>query len=428
MNYSQRPAFHVLAKPAGPLCNLACSYCFYLEKDGFYPDEKKFRMSEDVLESFIRQKIEAHQTDTVYFTWQGGEPTLLGLDYYKQVVSLQQKYAGGKTIENGLQTNGLLLTPEWCEFLREEKFLVGVSVDGPEAIHDHYRLHQNGKGSFKEVMQGLELLKKHEVTFNTLTVVNSHNVNHADEIYDFLKDINSTYWQFIPVVERKGEGDGLATPDVQASLTKWSVPALAYGQFLDQIFQRWVRNDVGKIFIQQFESALANHMEMPGGVCVWSPECGAALAIEHNGDLYPCDHYVFPKYKLGNIIETTLVDLVHSPEQVKFGRDKRDNLPKICLDCEVLYLCHGECPKHRFMKGPNEEEGHNYLCEGYKHFFTSIRPELGVIEEILSMGQAADGIQSWMVQKDAGFPDLDVSPSDPCPCGSAKLFKSCCMT
>ena len=384
-------------------------------------------MSDEVLESFIRQKIEGHRTNSVHFTWQGGEPTLLGLDYFKQVVALQKKYAGDKTIENGFQTNGLLLDDDWCIFFREENFLVGLSIDGPEAIHDHFRVHRNEKGSFHEVMRGLDLLKKHEVSFNTLTVVNAHNVNHADEIYTFLKDIESRFWQFIPIVERTGDGEGLATPDVQAKLTEWSVPPLAYGQFLEHIFQRWVREDVGEIFIQQFESALANHMGMPAGICVWSPECGAALALEHNGDLYPCDHYVFPKYKLGNIMEMPLVDLIHTPEQRQFGRDKKEKLPKVCLNCEVLDLCHGECPKHRFMIAPDGEKGLNYLCEGYKYFFTSIRPELGVFAELLSMGQPAEGIQSWMVQKDAGFPDLDVEPEDLCPCGSGKIFKSCCM-
>jgi uncharacterized protein len=427
MNQNQLPAFHVLAKPAGPICNLDCKYCFYLEKDRIYPDVKQFKMSDEVLESFIRQKIEGHRTNSVHFTWQGGEPTLLGLDYFKQVVALQKKYAGDKAIENGFQTNGLLLDDDWCIFLKEENFLLGISIDGPEAIHDHYRVHRNGQGSFHEVMQGLELFKKHDVSFNTLTVVNAHNVNHADEIYTFLKDIESTFWQFIPIVERTGDGEGLATPDVQAKLTEWSVPPLAYGQFLEHIFQRWVREDVGEIFIQQFESALANHMGMPAGICVWSPECGAALALEHNGDLYPCDHYVFPKYKLGNIMEMPLVDLIHTPEQRQFGRDKKEKLPKVCLNCEVLDLCHGECPKHRFMIAPDGEKGLNYLCEGYKYFFTSIRPELGVFAELLSMGQPAEGIQSWMVQKDAGFPDLDVEPDDPCPCGSGKIFKSCCM-
>jgi len=384
-------------------------------------------MSSEVLESFIRQKIEAHTTQSVHFTWQGGEPTLLGLEYFKQVVALQRKYAGDKQIKNGFQTNGLLLDDAWCSFFKEEDFLVGLSIDGPEALHDHFRVHRSGKGSFKEVMHSLKLLQKHKVDFNTLTVVHSHNVQHADEIYTFLKNVGSTFWQLIPIVERKDGGGDLATPEAQATLTDWSVPALAYGQFLEQLFQRWVRQDVGQIFIQQFESALANHMGMPAGICVWSPECGAALAIEHNGDLYPCDHYVFPEYKLGNIMETPLVDLVHDPVQKQFGRDKLDKLPQICLDCEVLDLCHGECPKNRFVKGPDGEVGLNYLCEGYKHFFTAIRPELGVLAELLSLGQSAEGIIPWMAQKDAGFPDLDVEPDDSCPCGSGKTFKSCCM-
>jgi len=425
---STLPAFSVLAKPTGAICNLACEYCFYLEKKHVVPHAEKFRMAPDVLESFIRQKIEAHRVDTVHFTWQGGEPTLLGLDYFRQVVKLQQKYADGKQIQNGFQTNGVLLDDAWCRFFAEHEFLVGLSVDGPEAINDEYRKTTGGGGSFQKVMAGLELLKKHEVEFNTLTVVHAGNVENADEVYDFLKEIGSAFWQFIPIVERlKPDGD-LAAPEDTADypMAPWSVDPGKYGLFLDRIFQRWVREDVGKVFVQHFESALANHIGMNPGVCVWNETCGQALAIEHNGDLYPCDHYVFPQYKLGNISDASLVELVHHPDQLHFGRDKRDTLPRICRECDVLDLCHGECPKHRFVIGADGERNLNYLCQAYKHFFGSILPELGVLAELLELGQPPAAIVKWMQQKDAGFPDLDAARNDDCPCGSGKKFKHCC--
>jgi uncharacterized protein len=424
------PAFHILAKPVGPICNLDCEYCFYLEKEDLYAEDNKFRMSSEVLESFIRQKIEAHKVDVVSFTWQGGEPTLLGLEYFEEVVKLQNKYADGKQIQNGFQTNGVLLNDEWAKFFVNNNFLVGISIDGPEHIHDHYRKNRSGGGSFKKVMAGLDILKKHKVEFNTLTVVQAGNVDHADEIYDFLKLIGSTFWQFIPVVERHKPDGTLAPPEDLTiyPMAEWSVDPDKFGHFLDRIFQRWVREDVGKIFVQTFESALANHLGMNPGVCVWNETCGTALAIEHDGDLYPCDHYVFPEYKLGNINELPMVDLVHAPEQRKFGQDKESNLPQVCRDCEVLDLCHGECPKHRFVVGENGEKYLNYLCPSYLHFFKSIRPELGVLAELLEMKQPAEGIIQWMEQKDAGFPDLKVSRNDPCPCGSGKKFKLCCAS
>ncbi|NQV29713.1 MAG: anaerobic sulfatase maturase [Candidatus Marinimicrobia bacterium] len=423
------PAFQVLAKPIGPICNLDCSYCFYLEKDQLYPEVKHFIMEADVLETFIQQKIEGHRVDTVHFTWQGGEPTLLGVDYFREVVRVQAKYAGSKRIENGFQTNGVLLNDEWCQFFKKHNFLLGLSIDGPEELHDKYRVNKGGDGSFAQVMAALELLKKHGVEYNTLTVVNAGNQGHPDEVYDFLKSIGSTYWQFIPVVERIRDLDGLlATPEEtgEIPISAWSVDPNTYGNFLERIFQRWVREDVGQIFVQHFESALANQLRVPVGVCVWNETCGSSLAMEHNGDVYSCDHYVFPQYKLGNVKEIPLIELVHDPIQIEFGNDKKDKLPQICLDCEVLDLCHGECPKHRFMTGTDGEVGLNYLCDGYKHFFTSIRPELGVITELFELGKPAENIKEWMIEKDLGFPSLKVKRNDFCPCGSGKIFKVCC--
>jgi len=422
------PAFHILAKPIGARCNLKCDYCFYLEKEDLYSQGNEFRMSPEVLESFIKQKIETHQVDMVHFTWQGGEPTLLGLDFFKQVLALQEKYAHGKQIQNAFQTNGVLLNDDWGAFLATNNFLVGLSVDGPELLHDQYRKTSTGRGSYAKVMAGLEILKKHKVEFNTLTVVQAGNVEHADEVYNSLKEIGSKFWQFIPVVERLRPDGTLAPPEDRAiyPMVPWSVDPEKYGSFMDRIFQRWVREDVGQVFIQTFESALANQIGVNPGVCVWNKTCGTALAIEHDGDLYPCDHYVFPQYKLGNILDVPLIDLIHDPKQRKFGAEKLTHLPQMCLDCEVLDLCHGECPKHRFVGGEDDEKYLNYLCPAYKHFFSTIRPELGVLAELLEIGQPTENIMEWMIEKDAGFPSLKPQPEDPCPCGSTGKYVSCC--
>ncbi|MBT3630503.1 MAG: anaerobic sulfatase maturase [Candidatus Marinimicrobia bacterium] len=422
--------FHVLAKPVGPSCNLNCDYCFYLEKESLFPKASTFKMAPEILESFILQNIESQPTNSVHFTWQGGEPTLLGVPYFEEIVKLQQKHSRGKQITNAIQTNGILLDEDWGRFLLENNFLVGISIDGPRHLHDKYRLGHDGQGSYDKVTAGMELLKKHNIDFNTLTVINRGNQDHALEIYDFLKSNGSEYWQFIPAVERTRPDGSLAAPHEidNVEMTTWSVDPEAYGQFLTKIFQRWVREDVGTIFVQQFEAALANEMGRPAGVCVWNAICGQALAVEHNGDLYSCDHYVFPEYQLGNLVASPLLDLVHSPAQQEFGADKQANLAQICRDCEVLYLCHGECPKHRFVPGPNGEKGHNYLCGGYKQFFTSIRPELGVFKEILELGHPATNIVAWMQEKDQGFPSIDVELSEICPCGSKLVFKDCCFT
>ncbi|MBC8375097.1 MAG: anaerobic sulfatase maturase [FCB group bacterium] len=429
INTSVKTPFHILAKPVGPACNLNCDYCFYLEKESLFPKETTFKMEPDVLDSFIKQYIDSQPTNTAHFTWQGGEPTLLGVEYFQEIVQLQNKHSEGKQISNAIQTNGILLDDNWGQFLLENRFLVGISIDGPQALHDQYRIDHYGDGTFKKVMKGLELLKKYRIEFNTLTVVNQGNQDEANAIYDFLKSVGSEYWQFIPAVERIRPDGTLAAPHEMDSpiLAEWSVDPDSYGQFLNQIFQRWIREDVGNIYVQQFEAALANEMGRPAGVCVWNATCGQALAVEHNGDLYSCDHYVFPEYRLGNVLEIPLLELVHSPDQQNFGADKRDGLPQICKECEVLYLCHGECPKHRFAEGFNGDQGHNFLCSGYKQFFTSIQPELGVLKEILELGQPATNIAGWMEEKDQGFPNIDVELSDPCPCGSKTVFQECCF-
>ncbi|MBT4129749.1 MAG: anaerobic sulfatase maturase [Candidatus Marinimicrobia bacterium] len=428
-NTPVKSPFHILAKPVGPACNMSCDYCFYLEKESLFPSEATFKMEPDVLESFIIQYIESQPTNAAQFTWQGGEPTLLGIPYFEEIVKLQQKHSGDKQITNAIQTNGILLDEDWGQFLFENNFLVGISIDGPKALHDQYRIGHDDNGTFEKVMIGLEILKKYKIEFNTLTVVNRGNQSEAIVIYNFLKSIGSGYWQFIPAVERARPNGSLAAPHEADNLdmAEWSVEPEAYGQFLSEIFQRWVREDVGSIFVQQFEAALANEMGRPAGVCVWNANCGQALAVEHNGDLYSCDHYVFPEYRLGNILEFPILSLVHSTAQQEFGKDKFNGLPQICRDCEVLYLCHGECPKHRFVEGPNGEQGHNYLCSGYKQFFSSIRPELGVFKEILELGQPATNIVAWMQEKDQGFPNIEVELSETCPCGSSLAFKDCCF-
>jgi uncharacterized protein len=333
--------FHVMTKPIGPLCNLDCKYCFYLEKEKLYPEHAGagFRMTDAVLERYISSYITAQPANVpeISFAWQGGEPTLLGVDFFRRVVELQKKYCPPhQRIVNALQTNGTLLDAEWCEFLRENNFLVGLSIDGPREMHDRYRVDKGNRPTFDKVMRGLELLKEHNVEFNTLTVVNRHNSKNPLEVYRFLKKHGSGFMQFIPLVERAGDGTMFASPpslegeEAPSPVTPWSVESQTYGDFLCAIFDEWVRHDVGKVFVQLFEVQLGVWMGMPASLCVFSETCGAAMALEHNGDLYSCDHYVYPEYRLGNIATKPMIELVASSQQIKFGLDKRDTLPKYC--------------------------------------------------------------------------------------------------
>ena len=373
--------FHVMTKPIGPICNLDCKYCFYLEKENLYPDTRNWTMPPEVLERYIQQYIAAQPADEVHFAWQGGEPTLLGLDFFRNVIELERKYADGKTIHNALQTNATLVDDEWALFLAENKFLVGVSIDGPRELHDHYRVDKGNAPTFDRVMRGLSKLKAYKVEFNTLTVVNRHNSQSPLEVYRFLKDAGSEFMQFIPVVERQTReavSDGLVliqpSFDRVAEVTEWSVEPLAYGRFLTSIFDEWVKQDVGRYFIQQFDVALESWLGMEASLCVFRRTCGSALAMEHSGDIYSCDHFVYPENKLGNITQTALEQLVTSDQQKKFGLDKLNSLPRMCRECEVRFACNGECPKHRFIKTPDGEAHLNYLCAGYKHFFHHIDP------------------------------------------------------
>lgn len=426
-------AFHVIAKPIGPICNLACSYCFYLDKENLYPNQRHWRMSEEVLESFVRQYLQSNDVPVVNFAWQGGEPTLLGVEFFQKVVELQQRYADGKIIENGFQTNGVLLNDRWCEFLAENNFLVGLSLDGPEQLHNRYRVNRADQGSFDQVMQGLERLKKHGVEFNILTVVHRANSPYPIEVYRFLKQVGSGYIQFIPIVERTSPSHlsnhlkqmpGDDPPD--AAVAEWSVTPGQFGKFLIDIFDEWVRHDVGQQYIQFFDVALQSWMGMRQGLCLFNETCGKALVIEHNGDLYSCDHFVFPEYRLGNILETPMIELVISDQQVQFGLDKKNKLPQYCLDCDVRFACHGECPKNRFARTPEGELGLNYLCEGYKMFFEHVDPYMKFMANELRHQQPPANVMRWAREKDQGFPSLNVRRNDPCPCGSGKKYKKCC--
>jgi uncharacterized protein len=392
-----------MTKPIGSRCNLDCSYCFYLEKEKLYTDAGGMRMKPEVLETYIRDYIAAQPAPVVSFAWQGGEPTLLGVEFFRMAVALQAKYAQGKTIENAFQTNGVLLDDEWGEFLAANRFLVGISIDGPAHLHDAYRVDKGGQPTFDRVMAGLQVLKKHKIEFNTLTTVHRKNSRQALEVYQFLRKIGSGYLQFIPIVERNAastdNGLWLAPPPdhedaaaLDSQVTEWSVRPAEYGQFLITIFDEWVQHDVGKIFVQQFDAALANWTGHPAGVCIFSENCGRALAVEHNGDLYSCDHYVYPRYKLGNLMNTAIATLVDSPEQQAFGSAKSATLPRYCRECPVRFACHGECPKHRFLKTPAGEPGLNYLCAGYKKFFTHIDAPMKTMAALLDLQRAPSGI------------------------------------
>ncbi|MGC1258500.1 MAG: anaerobic sulfatase maturase, partial [Candidatus Acidiferrales bacterium] len=381
-------AFHVLIKPTGAICNLDCKYCFFLSKEMLYPGSR-FRMADDLLEIYLKQLLECHRAPEVAVAWQGGEPTLMGLEFFKRSLELVNKSKHpGQQIQYAIQTNGTLLDDEWCAFFKENKFLVGLSVDGPKDLHDVYRVNKGGVGSFDQVMRGLGFLKKHQVDVNILCTVHAANQHYPLRVYRFFRDeLGAQFIQFIPIVERvsasmlpiANEGwsqrPGGERPlyTIQGNqVTERSVDARTYGQFLIAIFEEWLKSDVGNVYVQHFDSALANWVGVPGAVCVFAETCGHAVALEHNGDLYSCDHFVEPKYKLGNIRETHLIQLLASPQQVKFGQDKKSTLPRYCRECEVRFACHGECPKNRFIKTSDGEDGLNYLCAGYKAFFTHI--------------------------------------------------------
>lgn len=379
---------YVMLKPAGAHCNLACKYCYYLEKNKLYPTAQRHLMSDKMLEQFTREYIEAQTMNQVLFTWHGGEPLLRSIDFYRKAISLQQKYAGDRRIDNVIQTNGTLLTDEWCEFFAQNHWLVGISIDGPQPDHDHYRLTAAGKPSWKKVMQGIKLLKKHGVEWNAMAVVNAYNANHPLEFYRFFKENGCQFLQFTPIVERlTRHEDGrtlasLADKD-EISLSEASVAPEQWGYFLCAIFDEWVRKDVGKIFVEIFDCTLANWMGISPGICAYSKECGHAGVMEHNGDVYSCDHFVFPEYKLGNIRDHSLIDMLYGEQQQEFSRLKHSSLPRQCKECDMEFACHGECPKNRFMKDKYGDSGLNYLCPGYYHYYQHVAPYMDYMKQEL---------------------------------------------
>ena len=379
---------YVMLKPAGAHCNLACKYCYYLEKNKLYPTAQRHLMSDEMLEQFTREYIEAQTMNQVLFTWHGGEPLLRSIDFYRKALSLQQKYAGGRHIDNVIQTNGTLLTDEWCEFFAQNHWLVGISIDGPQPDHDHYRLTAAGKPSWKKVMQGIKLLKKHGVEWNAMAVVNAYNANHPLEFYRFFKENGCQFLQFTPIVERQTrheDGRTLASlaDKNEIPLSEASVTPEQWGYFLCAIFDEWVRKDVGKIFVEIFDCTLANWMGISPGICAYSKECGHAGVMEHNGDVYSCDHFVFPEYKLGNIRDHSLIDMLYGEQQQEFSRLKHSSLPRQCKECDMEFACHGECPKNRFMKDKYGDSGLNYLCPGYYHYYQHVAPYMDYMKQEL---------------------------------------------
>lgn len=423
--YPPPQAFHVMAKPTGAKCNLNCEYCFFLKKERLYPGSS-FRMSDETMESYIRQTIEAHKIPQVTIAWQGGEPTLMGLDFFRKAVEVEKKYLKpGMQIENTLQTNGVLLNEEWCRFLHENTFLVGLSMDGPRRLHDAYRKDMAGNSVFDRVVNAVRLMQEHKVEFNILCTVNSENSKYPLEVYRFFRDeLKAQYIQFIPIVERDNETGNLEG----VKITDRSVQPLQYGKFLNAIFDEWVRKDVGSMFIQHFDGTLASWIRGFSSLCIFRPFCGDGFALEHNGDLYSCDHFVEPAYLLGNINETPLIDMVSSDQQRQFGRSKGETLPHYCHECEFVFACNGECPKNRVLAAPDGEPGLNWLCEGLKEFFAHTKPYMVKMGEILRKGENAGVIMKILKEEEEAESEKfkGTGRNDPCPCGSGKKYKKCC--
>jgi uncharacterized protein len=399
MNEVAPQGLHIVAKPIGPACNLDCEYCFYLEKRALFPAGEQYRMTDQVISAFIAGYISSQPAPVVEFVWQGGEPTLLGIDFFKRVIALQKPFAKNKTITNSLQTNGTLLDDEWCRFLKRNNFMVGISLDGPKEIHDRYRRDRKGRGTFEQAMRGLKLLQKHRVDYNVLACVACETAAKPLEVYRFLRDAGVEFIQLTPVVERmpdpqsEGLGLRLAAPaaldsrEGQGEVTPWSVEPEAWGDFLIAVFEEWVRRDVGRVFVMNFEWALNAWIGNPSPVCVHAKQCGRSLVIEHNGDVYACDHCVYSQYRLGNILTDALPRMVEKSLESGFGITKETALPRWCRECEVLAACQGGCPKHRFASTYHDEPGLHYLCAGYKKFFNGIRKYLHVMTQLLENGQ-----------------------------------------
>jgi len=405
--------FQVFAKPAGALCNLACHYCYYLKKEHLYPEGESFRMPDDVLEAYIVQHIDASPDPVIRFSWHGGEPTVLGLDYFRKIVTLQRKHRpANRRIANGIQTNGTLLDEEWCRFLAGEGFAVGLSLDGPQDMHDRYRVTKGQKPTHRQTMRGYALLQKHRIYCDILCVVHAHNVQHPIPVYRFLKQTKAPYISFLPLVERGTDAEG--------GVSHRAISAEAWGAFLCAIFDEWRDQDIGQIKVQIFEEAARTAFGGEHALCIFRKTCGDIPVIEHNGDVFSCDHFVDAEHNLGNIQETPLVELLESPAQRAFGQSKQDTLPPYCRACEVQAMCNGGCPKNRFLQAPDGEAGLNYLCTGYKRFFTHCRPFVTELAALWRKQQTPPGrITSARADPKAGR-------NDPCPCGSGLKYKKCC--
>ncbi|WP_052810349.1 anaerobic sulfatase maturase [Vibrio renipiscarius] len=389
-------ACHVMAKPTGSICNLDCHYCFYLEKEALYPERvSAWKMPEDVLREYIRQYIENQPSNYVDFLWQGGEPLMMGIEFFAKAVEISTELAKGKIIRHSIQTNGVLINDNWANFFKKNNILIGISIDGPQKLHDTYRVTRSGKGSYQKVLAGLETIKKHHVEFNILTVVGSHNVDHPIEVYQHLKALGAKHIQFIPLVEEVYPNNKEANPHItNLHVTKWTTPALAYGKFLTKIFNKWIREDIGDIFVQTFDSTFASWNGLPSGVCVTSRTCGHALALEANGDLYQCDHYVEKAHKLGNIKEETISKLNNSAQAISFGKNKYDHLSQHCKQCQYQFACFGGCPKHRFATDDNGIKNINYLCDGYFYFFDQTAPYMKAMKDLLLAGYSPSCIKT----------------------------------
>jgi uncharacterized protein len=421
-NMSQ--GFHVLVKPTGALCNLNCSYCYFLSNKRLYSGSS-FRMADEVLEAYLNQYLAAQQ-ETAVIAWQGGEPTLMGLDFFYRAIALERQVAPpGLAIEHTLQTNGTLIDEAWCEFFRENHFLIGLSLDGPKELHDEYRRDIKGGATFDRVMHAATLLSEHGVDFNVLAAVHAANANYPLDVYRFLRDeVGTQFIQFIPIVER-GNATGFQEGD---AVTERAITADQWGRFLIDIFDKWVRRDVGHVYVQFFDAALAAWAGKPSPLCIFAPTCGTALVLEHNGDIYSCDHFVEPAFLLGNILDTPLRELATSDKQLLFGLAKAQTLPRDCLECPVRFACHGECPKNRFITTPDGDPGLNYLCAGYKAFFTHIDRPMRIMADLLHRDQAPAEIMRVYAAEDERRLQKTLATArrnDPCPCGSGQKFKRC---
>ncbi|MCQ2267352.1 MAG: anaerobic sulfatase-maturation protein [Bacteroidaceae bacterium] len=391
---------YIMLKPAGSLCNMRCQYCYYLEKGQMYKEDKNRVISDSMLETFIKNYIESQTLPQVLFTWHGGETLMRPVSFYKRALELQRYYAGGRQIDNCIQTNGTLITGEWCKFFKENNFLVGVSIDGPQEFHDEYRKTASGGPSFQKVMKGIQLLNKYGVEWNALAVVNDFNADYPLDFYHFFKEIGCHFIQFTPIVERKvSRTDGLTlAPGMEegGELLDFSVTPEQWGNFLCEIFDEWVRNDVGDYYIQLFDATLANWVGQVPGVCTMAEECGHAGVMEYNGDVYSCDHFVFPEYRLGNLGERSLYELMNSEKQKEFAKNKKKRLPQQCQECEFLFACHGECPKNRFVKDEYGNPGLNYLCKGYKMFFDHVAPYMDFMKAEFLAERAPANIMAYL--------------------------------